>query len=198
MATTFACARLRAFSHRPPGTAVRLPVNLALLCLLAAVLMTAAAGTSAQQRPASIIVKEWNRALDLAKQELLRPDLPEERAKTLRERLAGIRAEAKQLQADTELQIAPLRKKLQALGPPPAADETPEFDAVAQERQKINEDVAEYEARVKQAALAMRRVEALNEKIRARSFQMLAEFLVKPFPLPVAPSTIARAVPARP
>ncbi len=196
MAAAFACARLRASSHPVPGTAVRLSVNLVLLCLLATVGLAAGApGASAQQRPASVIVKEWNQALGLAEQELLRPDLPEERAKTLRERLARIRAEAKQLQADAREQIVPLSKKLQALGPPPAEGEPPEFDAVAQERLRINEDIAEYEARVKQAALAMRRVETLNQQIRAHSFEMLTEFLFKPFPLPIAPKTIATAVP---
>ncbi|MDH3476046.1 MAG: mechanosensitive ion channel, partial [Rhodospirillales bacterium] len=43
--------------------------------------------------------------------------------------------------------------------------------------------------------MTIKRVDDLTEQMRARSFDMMVEHLFKPYPLPVLPATVARAVP---
>ena len=161
-----------------------------VLCLL-----TGAGAAQETQRPFSAIVGDWNQSLDLAAQEIAQPNLSEERAATLSQRLASIRAEAVQIQARSEEQLEPLRERADALGPPPQEGEPPEDETIAEERRKIAEDITAYETRVKQAALALKRADELANAIKARTRGAQIETLFKRFPLPLAPSTLAVAIP---
>jgi small-conductance mechanosensitive channel len=168
---------------------------LLLACFAALSLTTRAEAQPSTQRPFATVVSEWNQSLELVSRELLRRELPEARAASLRERLAQIRDQAKQVQAESQSQVKPLQGKLGTLGPAPEVGAAPESPEIAKERQTILEDIAFYEGRIKQAALTIKRVDDLTEEMRARSFDMMVEHLFKPYPLPFLPSTVAQAIP---
>ncbi|MFQ5773461.1 MAG: mechanosensitive ion channel domain-containing protein [Kiloniellaceae bacterium] len=168
-----------------------------VLCLLAVLSLVPDGAVRAQkpQRPFGTVVAEWNRTLDRAAQELANPDLSAARAKTLKENLSAVEAEARAIKQNAQSAVDPLRVQLEALGPPPAEGEQPELAEIAEQRRKIEEDVASYQARIKQADLAITRAKELGEQIAARTLERSIELLFRSYPLPVAPGTIATAVP---
>ena len=87
---------------------------IACLVCLAAALSLAAAGVAAQepapQQPFGTLIEDWTQDLELASRELVKPDLSDERAEKLRDRLAAIRAGAMGLQANTRLRLEPLAR----------------------------------------------------------------------------------------
>jgi small-conductance mechanosensitive channel len=175
---------------------MRLRAFTLLLAFFAALCLTARVEAQpSTQRPFATVVSEWDQSLELVSRELLRPELPEARAMTLRDRLAAIRQEARQVQAESEAQLKPLHSKLGALGPAPQEGAAPESAEIAKERQTILEDIAFYEGRIKQAALIIKRADDLTEEMRTRSLDMMVEHLLKSFPLPFLPGAIAEAVP---
>ncbi len=170
----------------------------AILLLVLAALGHSTAGAQAQstQRPFGVIVEDWNQSLDLIEQELSRrATVPAARANTLKRRLAELRAAALEIEAKTEILLRPLRTRAGALGPPPAEGEPPEFEAIAAERRKLTEEIANYETRIKQAVLARNRSNELAQRISTQTFDQAVEALLKRFPAPLAPSTVSTAVP---
>jgi small-conductance mechanosensitive channel len=166
------------------------------LCLLAAFwLMIGVAAGEDPQRPFGTVVEDWNHTLELITQELGQPDLSRERAAKLTERLAAIRGQAVELQLRSQAEIEPLRQRADALGAPPREGEPPEVEAIVQERSKIAEQITGYDTRVKQAALIINRIDELLAEIKARQWGAQIETLFRQFPLPLAPSTLAAAVP---
>jgi len=184
--------------RRQPKAGPNLPFrHAAKLFWLATVLwlLTGAAAAQEPQRPFSTIVGDWNQSLDLAAQELAQPSLSEDRAAKLSQHLATIRAEAEEIQSKSAALVEPLSARAEALGPPPQEGEPPEDETIAEERRKIAEDITAYETRIKQAALALKRTDELADAIKARTRGAQIETLFKRFPLPLAPSTLAIAVP---
>ena len=166
---------------------------------LVVVLCIAAAGVGAQepatQRPFGSLVEEWQRAIDLAGRELVSPGLSDERAEKLKQRLSEIRVEAMELQANTRLKLAPLENRLEALGPPPAEAQPPEFEAIAEQRRKINEDIATFDGHIKQAALIIGEADELIQTINVRSLGQVIDTLLKSFPSPLSANTLGVAAP---
>ena len=99
------------------------------------------------------------------------------------------------LQSNTKLKIMRLRDRLVALGPPPADGEPPEFEAIAEERRKINDDITTLDGHIKQGALIINRADELIQTIKARSLGQAIDTMLKSFPAPLAPSTLTRALP---
>ncbi|MGR9071866.1 MAG: hypothetical protein ACU833_02245, partial [Gammaproteobacteria bacterium] len=92
---------------------------------------------------------EWNAAIEDAAGRLESPDLDDETLKRLRGRLTEIRDAARAVQAEIDLEAAPLRDELDALGPPPAEAEPKESPAIARKRQSLNDGLAAVEGQVK-------------------------------------------------
>ena len=63
--------------------------------------------------------------------------------------------------------------------PPPEEGAPPEAEEIVAQRAKIAEDIAFYEARIKQADLATARVAELAQQIAARSLESSLERLAK-------------------
>jgi small-conductance mechanosensitive channel len=167
------------------------------LRLLAAALWLTVGVAAAQEpeRPLDAIAQEWSHSLGLITHELAQPVLSRDRAARLLERLATMRSQAVALQVESEAQLAPLRQQAETLGPPPQEGEPPEADAIVEERRKINEGITTYDARVKQAALTISLIDDVTAKIKARKFSAKIDILIRRFPLPLAPSTLAVAAP---
>ena len=175
-----------------------MPLRANLLLLASALwLAAAAAGVSGAvtQRPFSVRVTEWTRALDQVAQELARPSLSPERGAMLKERLTLVRDKAARAKADALKQLGPAQTRSGALGPPPADDAPPEPEEITGQRKKIAEEIAFYEARIKQADLAIARGNQLEAELGARSLEQAVETLLRRYPLPLAPDTLGGAVP---
>lgn len=163
-----------------------------LLCLAG---LTGAGHAAEPSRPFGIVVEEWTGALDLIEQELGRQPLTAARSDVLRRRLAEIRAAAIAVEATAREELKPVQSRAAALGPPPPEDAPPEPEEITEQRQAIAEDIALYEGRIKQVQLVLSRVDQLQKDLQARAFKRLVEELLHSAPLPLAPDTVAKAVP---
>ncbi|RMD61695.1 MAG: hypothetical protein D6826_09245, partial [Alphaproteobacteria bacterium] len=178
-------------------TSFKLPLVLLVIVMLASIgaVCAVAVAQTTPQRPFARVVEEWTTALDRAAQELAAPEISPARAQALQRRLRGIEAEARAIKADATAALAPLRSQLEALGPPPAEGDQPEAPEIAAERQRILQDITDYESRIKQADLAIARVKEISDQIAARTLQQSLDRLFRKFPSPLAPHTLKVAVP---
>jgi small-conductance mechanosensitive channel len=147
------------------------------------------------QRPFGKVVEAWNQSLDRTAQALAGAELAAPRAEALKDRLGGIAAEAREIKARAQAEIVPIQHRLEALGPAPEEGAPPEAEEIAVQREKIAEDIAFYEARIKQADLTIARLAELTQQIAARSLESSIERLAKRYPFPLAPDTLIVAVP---
>ena len=162
------------------------------ICL---VCLSTAVGAQETSRPFGIVMEEWDRSLDFIEQELRKPILPEARSVVLRDRLVKLRAEALEVEADARRALKPLQGQVRALGARPPEGQSPEPEEITERRQMLSENIALLEARVKQAQLVLSRVEQQQKDIQARAYRRLIENLLRVAPVPVAPGTVAKAIP---
>jgi small-conductance mechanosensitive channel len=159
------------------------------------VCLSAVQGAQETSRPFRIVMEEWDRSLDFIEQELAQRIVPEARSVVLRDRLVKIRAEAIEVEAEARRDLKPLRGQMSALGTRPPEGQPPEPEEITERRQKLSENIVLLEARIKQAQLVLSRVELLQKDIQARAYRRLVENLSRIAPVPVAPGTVAKAVP---
>ncbi len=181
-----------------PGTIILSRRFLAgLLCLLSLLAAPAAAqAPQAQpQRPFAVAVEQWARTLDATMREIDQGQIFPAHAADLKQRLAEIDAEAKAVKKNAQAALAPLEEQLQSLGPEPAEGEPPEAAEIVEQRTKFKADIADYQARVQRADLAMTRVKELTLKINELTLERTIAELFVSFPLPFAPGTAATAGP---
>jgi small-conductance mechanosensitive channel len=174
---------------------IRVPAG--FLLLLSILWLAGSGPAQAQQtsRPFGKVVEEWNRTFDLVAGETAGPELTESRAEKLKDRLAKIETEAREIKAKAQVEMEPIQGRLDALGPPPGEDDPPEAEEIAEQRRKIGEEITFYEARVKQADLALARAQELQQEITSRTLARSIEQLSERFPFPLAPDTVATAIP---
>lgn len=91
--------------------------------------------------------------------------------------------------------MEPLRDRLGALGPAPAEDEPPESPDIAQQRASISEDLSFLESRIKQIELVSTRVQELDSNLSTYTRERTLQEVLERYPFPLAPPTIAAAVP---
>ncbi len=172
-----------------------LAAGLVGLLILFLAVPDAAAQVSKPQRPFSTVVEQWGRAFNAIAQEVGRGGIGPARADALKKSLTKIDTEAEEIRQNARGALDPLGVQLEALGPAPAEGAPPEAPEITEQRTKIAEDIAAYEARIKQADLASTRVKDLTVQINDLTLERSIELLIKVFPLPVAPGTIAKAAP---
>jgi potassium efflux system protein len=173
----------------------RLAAGLLVLLSFLAALPDAGAQEQTPQRPFSTILEDWNRTFDLITRDLQQGDVSLSRAGTLRKNLADIEAEAKKVKDNAQAAADPLEVQLKALGAPPAEGQPPEAREIAAQRKKIEDDLAAYQGRIKQADLALTKVKDLGEQVTAATLKRSIRRLFEAYPLPLAPATIGEAVP---
>ena len=153
------------------------------------------AAAQATQRPFGKVVEDWNQALDRTEQEIGGAELGAPRAAVLKDRLGGIGSEAREIKAKAQTELVPIQNRLKALGPPPEEGAPPEAEEIVTQREKIAEEIAFYEARIKRADLTIAQIAELAKRIAARSLESSIERLSKRYPFPLAPDTLIVAVP---
>lgn len=168
-----------------------------VVCVLATAVLVAQGPVRAQetQRPFGSVVEEWNAAINQITTELTKRGLAPEREQPLTKRLAEISAEARKIKKQAQAEFDRFQGHLRALGRPPEEGAPPELEEIAAQRRQIEDEIAFYEARVKQADLAITRAKGLAGLIASRTLEHSLELLFKSFPLPFLPDTIAFAVP---
>ena len=143
---------------------MRFPIRLAwlLLLLVAAAVPALAQTTAAPQRPFGQLVELWTRQLDRiatrAGQDLLPIEID-----GLREQAADVRTAAAAAGALARHDLADTRKLLAPLETKPATDAVPESNAVKAERERLTEQAATIEGRVKQSEVIVARADQMVE-----------------------------------
>ncbi len=174
-------------------TPILRPIACALLLLALAAPVAhaqpAAAAAEAQQHAFSLVADEWRRALDAVQTALGGPEAQREALDELRAKVAAVRTAAAAARAGALAQRKPLADQLTALGPPPAKGQPPELPDVARQRQQLNDEIARYDSRVKQADLTIARAAALDLDNTRIGNEQLARLLLAreapPFSRPV-------------
>lgn len=168
-----------------------------LLTLLLCVWLVAGPATNAQnpRKPFATTLDQWTRSLDSIGQELDGPRLAEARVNDVHQTLDAIEKEAREIKSAASAAVQPVKAQLESLGPAPQEGEPEEDPQVARQRKKLQEDIASYEGRVKQADLTLARTLELREKIATQQLEQSIEAMFETYPLPLAPSTLAVAGP---
>ncbi len=168
-----------------------------LLCLLSLFVYLPQSGAQTQtpQRPIRAVVEQWERTFNAITLEIDRGQISPERALELKARLIEIEKEAVKVRTNAETALKPVKVQLEALGPAPAEGEPAETQEIADQRNKIVDDIAAYEARTKQADLAATKVKDLGLQINAMTLERTIQRLLQSYPIPIVPGTIAVAVP---
>ena len=158
---------------------MRFSIRLAWLLLLSVAAGSALAQTaSAPQRPFSQLVELWTRQLDRITSRSEQANLLPVEIDTLREQAADVRAAASAAANLARNDLADTRRLLAPLETKPANDAVPESDAVKADRDRLTEQAAVSEGRVKQAEVVIARADQLTERLtKLRSEVMLRTLL---------------------
>ncbi|HSS63065.1 MAG TPA: mechanosensitive ion channel domain-containing protein [Gammaproteobacteria bacterium] len=141
------------------------------------------------------LLDSWNFKLSQAETELVKRGATEPLLASIREDVRKIQEETASVAKSSDEQAARLLELLQALGPPPGEDASPEEESVAQRRTQLRDQLAMFEGRVKQAELTAERARQLLERQSARLRQKAAEELFYRQPSPVSWSVLSGAGP---
>ena len=176
-----------------------------LSLLLLVVALTAAAGASVSAQPSAddrpfVLnvfaenerVTEWNRALDSSEEKLSAPGVSEETLEKIRKNVEDIRYRAFDAYTTALGQVKLVKEYLDALGPAPEKDESPE---IVKQRKKLDKDLAFYEGHTKQADLIEKRTGKILAEFLVTRHQRLAERLLERGPTPFSPAVWAKAIP---
>ena len=90
-----------------------------------------------------------------------RSDLKDETLKRLRKELIEIREQIRPAREEFDLSKEPLQDQLNALGAPPVEGQPKESKAIAIQRKKLNEQIADIDIQVKEADLILTQVEKI-------------------------------------
>ena len=137
----------------------------------------------------------WNQAMTEIGLRIESGDLEQEQVNDLRDRLEAITGETRQARLETESRIAPLTTQLQTLGPPPGEGEPPEAPDITRQRESLNTQIAALQARITQAELVANQAKDLDGRLSAYTRERSLREIGRLFPFPLAPDTLAVAIP---
>jgi len=170
------------------------------LALLAPTMPPAHAEQGGAQPSFKEIADEWRRALDQVQAAI-------QGAATEPQNFAQARNSADQAlqsvdrvlkaaeaaRARAEAESKPLRDQLAALGPAPAKDQPPEAPEIARQRRQLVDQIAAYDAQIKQAEVTLQRAGSLQSDIVRVTSERIAELLFTRQPSPLTRSVLAAA-----
>jgi potassium efflux system protein len=155
--------------------AFRLACLMLLLCISSAAL--AQVGTP-PQRPFSQLVSLWTRQLDRISYRADQADIQAGEIDTLREQATDVRAAAAAAAALARNDLADTKKLLAPLEPQTGTDQPPDTDAVKAERNRLTEQAAVSESRVKQCEVIIARADQLLERMTKLRGQVVLQTLL--------------------
>jgi small-conductance mechanosensitive channel len=151
----------------------------------------AQAEDAAQQAPQPLKLEEILAETEQAAEEIGSGLLSDDRLTHWRQRLPQLRQRAAAIEAEAQADVNSAQRLLDALGPPPEDGREPR--PVAMERDRLQSQLDERKARLKQAQLAIARADELLNQVQAASRERFADELLVRGPSPLAPQTWVRA-----
>jgi small-conductance mechanosensitive channel len=159
---------------------VRFSLRLAWLPLLLVIAGPAVAQTAAPpQRPFGQLVDLWTRQLDRIATRAEQASLLPVEIDALREQAADVRAAATAAANLARNDLADTRRLLAPLEAKPASDAVPESAAVKAERDRLTEQAAVSEGRVKQCEVVIARAEQLVERLTKLRGEVMLRTLLR-------------------
>jgi len=149
-------------------------------CLsLAAGPLWAQTATQPPQRPFSQLVDLWTRQLDRVVARVDQRDLLPVEIDGLREQVADVRAAAVAAASLARNDLADTRRLLAPLEVKPGTDGVPESDGVKAERERLTEQAAISEGRVKQAEVVIARADQLSDRLTKLRGEVMLQTLLR-------------------
>ena len=159
---------------------MRFPIRLAWLLLLLVAAGPALAQTAAPpQRPFGQLVELWTRQLDRIATRAEQASLLPVEIDALREQAGEVRAAAAAAANFARGDLADTRKLLAPLEAKPASDAVPESDAVKADRERLTEQAAVSEGRVKQCEVVIARADQLIERLTKLRGEVMLRTLLR-------------------
>ncbi|MBS0221423.1 MAG: mechanosensitive ion channel family protein [Proteobacteria bacterium] len=164
--------------------ALCLAFSLLLLCIGTA----AFAQTGTQpQRPFSQLVSLWTRQLDRISYRADQGDIQASEIDALREQTTDVRSAAAAAAALARNDLADTKKLLAPLEPQSGTDQPPDTDAVKAERDRLTEQAAVSESRVKQCEVIIARADQLLDRMTKLRGQIVLQTLLHRGLSPLSP-----------
>ena len=159
---------------------MRFPIRLAWLLLLLVTAGPALAQTATPpQRPFGQLVELWTRQLDRIATRAEQASLLPVEIDALREQAGDVRAAAAAAANLARGDLADTRKLLAPLEAKPASDAVPESDAVKADRERLTEQAAVSEGRVKQCEVVIARADQLVERLTKLRGEVMLRTLLR-------------------
>ena len=130
---------------------------------------------------------QWQDTLNKAANRLAAGDLDNAEYEALRAQLLAVQQAAREAGGASTASRETAQRMLDALGPAPAQGAAPEAAAIAAERKRLSQTIAEVEGRGKQADLIVARADILLRTAADQRMTQLTEQIVKRGPVPLSP-----------
>jgi len=167
-----------------------------LLCIGTLTLAhSALAQTSQPQRPFSQLVSVWTRQLDRIGTRADQADVLPTEIDALREQVVDVRATAAAAAALARNDLADTNKLLAPLQPKAGADQPPDTDAVKAERDRLNQQAAISDSRIKQCEVIIARADQLLERMTKLRGEVVLQTLLHREVSPLSPDVWRRIGP---
>lgn len=137
-------------------------------------------------------VAEWDRVLDDTTAYLEDRDYQRQRTGEYETILARTKVVAESVRSIAETELAQVRERLNALGPPPAEGELPEAERIAERRSRYSARIVRLRAHVSEANLTLVRIEQLNQRLAGLSRSLIERELTKDWPIPILPQVMLK------
>lgn len=130
----------------------------------------------------------WQQHIDTAKNLLTKPDsLANEKLDAVQAEMLSILNGARQFKIDQQRLLPSVRVQIDSLGPPPAENTPPEDPAVAKLRQKLQDEQAQINGRLKQADLLIVQSQEVLSNIGLLQQDKVKDRLFQRGPSPLSP-----------
>jgi len=167
--------------------------GLALGLLMVMMALPAKAEGPEQPRSFGATALSWDQTLDRIDQAVKGGAVSGEQAAGFRKEIAALRAAAKAEKDVASGLLATAEKLAAAIGSAPEEGSAPESADIAVERKKLDAERGRYRDRLARIDVTLARCDGLEEQIFRLSRFRFVGTLTKPFPMPLARETVAKA-----
>ncbi len=166
-------------------------------CLVLGLMVLSSA--SAQVDPAdeeafASTISEWNSILDFPELLLSNPGIRAQELERLGKSVDLVMQLARKARKKAEENHARQRKLLEALGPPPGESDPPEAVDISKKRAVLADQVAYYDARIKQTKVISARGREILGRIGDREVSIITNILGRRLASPLAPATVMAGI----
>jgi potassium-dependent mechanosensitive channel len=174
---------------------MRVLFRLVCLMLLLCVGTTAFAQTNPPQRPFSQLVSVWTRQLDRISARADQGDVLPAEIDALREQTVDVQATAAAAAALARNDLADTNKLLAPLQPKTGPDQPPDTEAVQAERDRLNQQAAISDSRIKQCEVVIARADQLLDRMTKLRSELVLKTLLHRDASPLSPDVWGRIGP---